>query len=592
MSNSKKLVIVESPSKAKKIQEVLGSNYKVLASMGHIVELGKGGKFGIGVDVNDNFRPKYVLMEDKYDTLDKLLKASKECDQIIIASDPDREGEAIGWHLKERLEGCDKPFTRVKFSELTKTEIKKAINNTMDLDINLFHSQEARRILDRLVGFMASPFLMAFFGDKLSAGRVQSVVTKMIVEREKEIDAFVPEEFWTASVSLSKDMKLAFDAKYSKKITDQVTADKVKASLNDDFIVHSVDSGQESKPVPAPMITSSLQRIMSKDHGMSPDKTMKAAQSLYESGLCTYIRTDSFRASEEAIISARDFLKSKTLPIPAKPNTFKNKDSAQDAHECIRPTDLSIDPSNEIADLDQRKVYEVIKDYFLASQMTPAIFTTLKVVMKAKKDKSCEVVASGKAIKSPGYLELLGSNENTKISIPLLEKNDELTLIGKSPIRIEKKKTQPPPRYSIDVLLKMLEDKKIGRPSTYADLVAKIATRNYVEMSGNVFHPTALGIKINDILNKYFSFMDYKYTAKMEEQLDIVANGKLSHKDMLKDFYSSFKDEINKAYLDQGSTLCEKCNSAMVVRTAKVSGDKFLSCSAYPACKNTKSLKK
>lgn len=587
----KTLVIVESPAKAEKIQSYLGKDYKVLASKGHIADLAKGGRFGLGVDVSNNFRPHYVLMEDKVETLDALLKAAQKVDRIFVASDPDREGEAIAWHLQERLKDVGKPIQRVVFGEIKKSVVQKAVQNPRDVDLNLFHSQEARRILDRLVGFMASPFLMNFFGPKLSAGRVQSVVTRLIIDREREIEAFVPEEFWTINVNLSKDGKAGFQTKYSGRPTTAQDAEAMKAKLaakGAQFTVSEVISNDEPKYPAAPLVTASLQRIMSKEHGFTADRTMKAAQSLYENGYCTYIRTDSTRIGDEALAEARQWLTDHKLSIPAKAPTYKNKDGAQDAHECIRPSDLTLEPDNNYAmiDPDEKLVYETIWRYFLASQMMPAIYDTLKVTAHVTGDKSAEVKASGKALKSRGFLEILGIADDSRIDIPSgISVGDILLHFGKSPVKMERKQTQPPPRYSLEKLLKELENRNIGRPATYAELVTKITARNYVEQKGNVFHATDLGKTITDELLKFFTFMDYDYTAKMEQQLDEIENGKVNHVDMLKKFYPGFQQELNKAYVGHNAMMCPKCGSPMSQRTTKTG--KFWGCSGYPKCKHT-----
>lgn len=584
----KTLVIVESPAKAEKIQGYLGKDYVVLASKGHITDLAKGGRFGLGVDVDNNFKPRYVLMEDKIETLDTLLKAAKKVDQIFVASDPDREGEAIAWHLAERLKDTGKPIKRMVFNEIKKAKLQQAVKDVRDINMDLFHSQEARRILDRLVGFMASPFLMNFFGPKLSAGRVQSVVTRMVIDREREIEVFVPEEFWTVQVSLSKDGKTGFMTKYSGRPTNEKDAQAAKTQLNvNPYIVSEVISDEEAKYPQPPLVTSTLQRIMSKEHGFSADRTMKAAQSLYENGYCTYIRTDSVRVGDEALEEVRKWISDKKFSLPKKPYSYKNKDAAQDAHECIRPSDLTLEPSNNFAmiDPDEKLVYEVIWKQFIASQMMPAIYDTLKVTAHVKGNKSAEVKASGKALKSKGFLEVLEVVDDSKIEIPSLAVGDVLNLLGRSPVKLEKKSTQPPPRYSEDKLIKELVAKNIGRPATYAELLSKITARNYVEKKGQVFHATDLGKKITDELIQFFTFMDYDYTAKMEQQLDEIESGKVDHVDMLKKFYPEFQKELNKAYLGHGANMCPKCGSPMSVRTAKTG--KFWGCSGYPKCKHT-----
>lgn len=590
---SKTLIIVESPSKAQKIQEYLGKKYVVMASKGHIADLAKGGKHGIGIDIENKFKPRYVLMDDKVDLLDSLLSAAKECDSILVASDPDREGEAIAWHLAKRLEDVGKPIKRMVFNEIKKDKLLKAVKDVRDIDMNLFHAQEARRILDRLVGFITSPFLINFFGPNLSAGRVQSVVTKMIIDREREIESFVPENFWTIQATVSADNKNGFITKYSARVTDDKVAKNVTSKLDavNDLFVSEVLAEEEKKGPPPPLVTSSLQQIMSKNHSFSADRTMKAAQSLYESGYCTYIRTDSVRVGDEALQEVRDWIKDHKYELPKKANIFKNKDAAQDAHECIRPSDLSLVPGENFAiiDLDQKLVYDTIWKYFVASQMMPAIYNTLKVTIKSKSDSNLELKASGKALKFKGFLEILGVNDDSKIDIPNLVKGDKINLFGDKPIKLEKKQTQPTPRFSEDKLIKELVNKNIGRPATYADLLSKITVRNYVEKKGNVYHATDLGKKITDILNKFFTFMDYNYTADLESKLDLIETGKINKVEMLSDFYKVFSQEVYKSYENniKQSHKCKKCDHFMVERQGKYG--KFFSC-VNISCKNIENL--
>ena len=441
---------------------------------------------------------------------------------------------------------------------------------------------------------MASPFLMNFFGSKLSAGRVQSVVTRMIIDREREIEQFIPETFWTIQVNLS-DGKDSFITKYPGKLTDLKTAELMRDKLsapNAEYIVSDVAANEEAKYPSAPLVTSTLQRIMSKQHGFSADRTMKAAQSLYESGYCSYIRTDSVRVADETITEVRQWLKDNNYDHPVKPYLYKNKEASQDAHECIHPTELTLLPKNNMAiiNADEKLVYETIWNYFVASQMLPAKYNTLKITAHIKGDKSAEVKASGKALKSKGFLEILGINDNSSIDIPNLNKGDILKLSDSKSVKLDKKQTQPLPRYSEDKLIKELVNKNIGRPATYADLLSKICSRNYVEKHGQVFHATDLGKKITDILQKYFTFMDYDYTAKMERQLDEIENKKVDHIDMLKKFYPEFKKELDKAYLGYGGVLCDKCGSPMSTRINKKDNSTFLSCTNYPKCYNTKSV--
>lgn len=589
----KNLVIVESPTKAHKIQEYLGEEYIVMSSKGHITDLAKVGKNNFGVDIENNFKPKYVLMEDKLDVIDKLITAAKNCKEILIFSDNDREGSSIAWHLRERLKDVGKPIRRGIFNELKKEILIKAVKEAGDIDMNLFYAAEARRILDRLVGFSASPFLMNFFGPKLSSGRVQSPVVRMVVDREAEIDNFTPEDYWTIQVNLSKDNKESFTTKYSGKLSNSTDAEIMRDKLadkNNQFLIKEVLAAEEKTGAPAPMITSSLQRLMSKNHSISSDRTMKAAQNLYESGYCTYIRTDSTRTGDEALKEVREWLQNNNHPLPKKSNFFKNKNSAQDAHECIRPTDINLLPSNFSGGQDEQLVYQTIWNYFVASQMTPTVYNTLKITACVKGKPEAEVKTSGKAMKDPGFFAILGMPTDSKIDIPNLNKGDICQLFGKIPVKMEKKQTQPPPRYSEDKLLKELEIRGIGRPATYSSLLSTITSRNYVEKKGNIYYPTELGKKITNVLTNCFTFMNYNYTAELEEKLDKIAEGTLDRTDMLKNFYPAFKKELDAAYKDQGSDICEKCGSAMVIRINKQNKDKFLGCSSWPNCKNAKPI--
>jgi len=585
----KTLVIVESPAKGQKIQEYLGKDFIVMASKGHITDLAKGGIHGLGVDVDNNFKPRYVLSEDRFEIMDALLATAKKVDRILVASDPDREGEAIAWHLADRLADTGKPIKRMVFNKIKKDALQKALKEVRDIDINLFHSQEARRILDRLVGFMASPFLMNFFGPKLSAGRVQSVVTRMVIDREREIENFVPEDFWTIQTKLTTLSGESFVAKYTGRLTVLVDANAAKAGLNTkDYVISEVISAEEKRSPQAPLVTSTLQRIMSKNHGFDAERTMKAAQALYESGYVSYIRTDSVRVGDEDIEAVRQWLKVNKYAVPSKPNTFKNKDAVQDAHECIHPTDLDLKPGAQYAiiDPDEKLVYETIWKSFIASQMPSAVYDTLSVTAHPQGDMKFKVKAGGKALKDKGYLQMFGVDDGEGIDIPALKVGDIVTLTGTGALKMEKKSTQPPPRFSEDKLIKELVNKNIGRPATYADLLSKICARLYVEKKGSVYHATDLGKKITDELVNYFTFMDYNYTANMEQQLDEVESGKVNHIDMLKKFFPEFKNELNKAYLGHGGTLCSKCGSPMSVRSTKT-GDKFMGCSAFPKCRNT-----
>jgi DNA topoisomerase I len=588
---SKTLIIVESPTKAKKIAEYLpAEEYIVVSCRGHITDLGKGSRHGLGVDLKNNFSPKYILLDDQVKTLEMLVENANLCDQILLFTDPDREGEAISWHLKSRLEDLGKPIKRGEFHELTKKALLSAIKNVREINLPLFYAQETRRILDRLVGFMTSPFLTSSFGTSLSAGRVQSVLTKMVVDREREIEQFKPEEFWNIFGSfVNKDNK-NFTAKYDKKVLSQTDAEKIKeeiSSSNDCFVSEVISADEKKKPN-APLITSKLQQVLSSSFGISAERTMKAAQSLYENGLISYMRTDSTRVSDEALSEARSFLREKGYSVPKSAVKYKNKDAAQDAHECIRPTDPANEPNTLSLFGDEKTVYTVIYQCFLASQMEPAIYKTLKISISSKSYPNHIFKVSGKALKSAGFLAMMGvSADGKEIDLPLLKKGETLSLFGSEPIKLEQKWTQPPSRFSEGNLIKALEKKNIGRPATYAELLSKITVRDYVLKENNIYYPTDLGKKVTDELSKYFSFMDYNYTSQMEIKLDEIADGKNNKLAVLSSFFAPFQKELNKAYKEHGAESCPLCSAPMIMRQGVT---KFLGCSLFPSCRFSKSI--
>lgn len=582
-----KLIIVESPSKATTIQKYLGDEYHVMASMGHICDLAKGGKYGIGINVNDDFKPYYVLMKDKISLLDEMIAAAEKSDEILLFSDGDREGESIASHIKKYLVSTGKPIKRGRFNEITKSAILKAIKNADDIDLNLVKAQEARRALDRIVGFMVSPYLINNYGSNLSAGRVQSVAVRMIADREKEIDSFKPEEFWNISVKFKSPTNIEFTTKLQgAKITNKAAADLMIGNIKDqEFYVASVISSKKKEKPPAPLTTSTLQQYMAKKFSFEPDRTMSAAQSLYESGFCTYIRTDSTRISDEAVDDVRSWITDNKLDLPKKPNAYETKASAQDAHECIRPTNVKTLPNSSILSGDDKEVYAVIWQHFVACQMNPAIWNTLQVNIKSK--QGLTFTTSGKALEYKGYLEIFGSIDIGKIEIPNLQENDILTLSDKNPIKADQKFTQPLPRFNNASIIKELEDKQIGRPATYAEIIKKITARNYVEKSGNNYKPTDIGKKITTILVNLFPFMDYKYTQRMEEQLDDIAAGKIDYVSMLNEFFIPFKAKLDAAYVSSGSTICAKCGGIMMTRSNPKDQTTFSGCNNYPRCRYT-----
>lgn len=590
MSKDQILVIVESPKKAKTIVSYLGQNYTVRSTYGHISDLVKGGKDGIGIDIENGFTPKYAVLPDKKDKVKTIIDAAKTSKYIYIASDPDREGEAIAWHVYQQLKGIKAEIKRVEFHEITKSGVQKAIASPRDLNIDLFDAQQARRVLDRIVGFMASPYLINRLGAKLSAGRVQSVALKLIVDREREIEAFVPEEYWnvTAALAKLKDKTNSFEAKYTKKISDEKTAKKIKSDLeSSDFIVDKIVKSEQKRNPPPPFTTSRLQQVAASRFKFSADRTMKAAQNLYESGVVTYIRTDSVRCAPEALTMVRSWLKDNSFDVPAPPNMYKVKNAAQDAHEAIRPTDVSKLPK-DTSD-DDGKLYKLIWEYFVASQMNPAVFDTMAVTIKAGQH---ELKANGRALKYPGWLAVTQDVDNNEkdVILPPLKEGEDLVLVPPK-VKAEKKQTQPPPRYNDGSIIKELEKREIGRPSTYATIIGKLSNRNYVIKSKNQFTPTDMGRQVVDALAAHFTFMSYDYTKDMEDKLDKIADGTANYLSTLTDFYSVFKNELKSAYTStqkDGGHDCDKCGKRMILKHSRYGF--FISCSGYPECKNIKGV--
>ena len=585
----KTLIVVESPNKARKLTEYLGKDYIVLASGGHICDLAKGGQYGIGVDVDNDFKPHYMLMKEKVGLLNEIIEAASMADIILLGTDHDREGEAIAYHLQRYLSSVNKPTKRISFGEITKSAIIKAIENAHDIDMNIVKSQEARRSLDRIVGFLVSPMLHSFYGsNNLSAGRVQSVATRLIIDREQEISSFIPDEFWNIAAKFITPTNETFIAKFNTKPKNKADADVVVASIKNQpefYVAKIISQEKKEKPCP-PLITASLQQYMAKKHSFEPDRTMKAAQNLYENGFCTYIRTDSIRSSKEAISSVREWIKEK-YELPTKPNAYAAKGSSQDAHEAIRPTNINNIPEGSILAGDEKDVYTAIWKHFVASQMCPAIWDTMQVNICSKTDPKILFNVSGKALKHNGYLEIFGDIDPGKIDIPNLHEKDILKLAADA--KAEQKFTQPAARYNDASIIKELETKQIGRPATYAEIIKKITARNYVEKQGNTYRPTELGKKITTTLISLFPFMEFDYSAMLEKKLDDIEHGELEQLAMLKEFFGPFKQQLNKAYISNGNTLCEKCSGPMITRTVKTNGNTFLGCSNWPRCKNTKS---
>ena len=616
---SKKLIIVESPTKAKTITKFLGNEYIVKSSFGHLRDLPKS---KLGVDTENNFEPEYVINPKSKKQAAELKKYTKECDEIILASDEDREGEAIAWHLAQilNLEGFgngkkEKPYKRIVFHEITKDAIKEALTTPREIDMNLVDAQQARRILDRLVGYKLSPLLWKKIRYGLSAGRVQSVAVRLIVEKEEEINKFNPEEYWSIEAMLQKINKrseirsklVKIDGKSIGKlgIKNQDEAEKIKQDLEKaNYIIDKITKKETKKnPVP-PFTTSTLQQASSNKFGYSAKQTMMIAQQLYEginlgskgsSGLITYMRTDSLSLSKSSLESAENYIKNKFGNEYAERRYFKTKSKgAQEAHEAIRPTDPEIDPESikEFLDSKQFKIYELIWQRMVASQMASAIVDSTTIDILA--DDKYTVRANGSTIKFEGFLKVYPI-KSEEIILPKLTEKEKLDLIK---IISEQHFTQPPARFNEASLIKVLEELGIGRPSTYAPTISTIQDRGYIEKIEKRLHPKEIGILVNKLLVEHFpKIVDVEFTAKMEEDLDKVAENKKDWVIILKDFYNPFnknlmeKDkEIDKKELTEEKTneKCEKCKSPMIIKLGRFG--KFMACSNYPDCKNTKQL--
>ncbi|MDQ3799395.1 MAG: type I DNA topoisomerase [Acidobacteriota bacterium] len=636
----KNLVIVESPAKAKTINKYLGSDYLVMASIGHIKDLPMK---ELGVDIENNFEPSYEVIPDakkrnNKKVVSELKKAAKESDAIFLAADPDREGEAICQHLAEEIvpKRPAKPVFRVMFNEITKNAIKDAFKEPKQVNQNLVDAQQARRVLDRLVGYKVSPILWKTIGGKLSAGRVQTVAVRMIVEREREIENFVQTEYWTIIANLSAKLPPKFDARLYKiedltvktsgfdqdlkknetHIKDEQTAKSiVEEAEKQDFIVDSVTTKERKRnPVP-PFITSKLQQEASRKLNFPVKKTMTVAQKLYEGvevgaegavGLITYMRTDSTRVSDAALNDLRDFIGASygAKYLPEKPVFYKTKGGAQDAHEAIRPTDANRTPESLRSYLspDELKLYTLIWKRFVASQMTAAIFDQTTIDIKAGR---YTFRATGSVQKFDGFLKVYqegrdekpqdGEDEDAELTLPKVEKGERLNLNKITP---EQHFTEPPPRYTEATLVKALEEKGIGRPSTYAAIMTTIQEREYVERVEGRFHPTPLGTTVNDMLVASFDdLFNETYTARLESQLDEIEEGKIDWRSALRGFYDKFSKDLEQAAVaiknkKQTSIptdeICERCGSGMVIKFGRFG--QFLACANYPECKNTREV--
>jgi len=610
-----KLVIVESYAKVKTIKKFLGRGYKVEASVGHIRDLPKS---SLGVDINNDFEPKYITIRGKGELVSKLKKEAKAADEIFLATDPDREGEAISWHLAHLL-GIDRNRPcRIEFNEITDTAVKNAIKNPRPISLDLVDAQQARRILDRIVGYQISPILWKKVRSGLSAGRVQSVAVRLICEREREITGFVPQEYWTITANLTKlNSDILFEAFFhgqnAKKIElkSKEQVDRIVAALKGaDFIIKSIKKQSKKRNAPPPFTTSTLQQESARKLGFTTKKTMMLAQQLYEGvetkgggseGLVTYIRTDSMRVSSTAQSEALEHIAVNygKQYVPEAPNRFKSKKNVQDAHECIRPTYLSKDPESlkDFLKKDQYRLYRLIYERFLASQMTSALYEVTSVDIDADgyqfKSSASKLIFKGYTII---YEEGSDSDKKEKeTKLPELKEGEKLRLMRLLP---QQHFTEPPMRYTEASLVKILEEMGIGRPSTYAPTISTIIDRGYVLREKKSLFPAELGFVVNDLIMEFFNgVIDYKFTADMETRLDQVEEGVKNWKDILREFYPSFETMLKTAEDNMGEVTlsdeqseidCDKCGAKMVFKRSKFG--KFLACPNFPDCRNTKPL--
>ncbi len=613
----KSLVIVESPAKAKTINKYLGSDFSVKASLGHVKDLPRK---GLGVDIKDEFKPTYEIIPGKDKVLKELRSAAKGTKSIYIATDPDREGEAIGWHVAEELGSRDRKIYRVLFNEITQKAVSEAFENPGQIDSKLVEAQQARRILDRLVGYKISPLLWVKVRRGTSAGRVQSVALRLVVEREREIRDFVSQEYWTITANLTGHNPPPFDARLRKfsgknlEIENELQAQQIVQRLQAArFIVENVETKEKKRnPVP-PFITSKLQQEAARKLRFSVKKTMMLAQRLYEGielgsegsvGVITYMRTDSVRISNDALSEVRHYISANFGKdyLPEKPVLYRSKKDAQDAHEAIRPTSVERNPEEikKYLSSDEYKLYKLIWQRFVASQMKSAVFDQTSVDILADKYL---LKASGSVLKFDGFLAVYQEGKDEKDEedeelehkLPVLTRGEILQLNRLLP---EQHFTQPPPRYTEATLVKVLEEKGIGRPSTYATILTTIQDREYASKQDGKFVPTELGFVVSDLLVESFAdIFDVQYTARMEDELDEIEEGKLTWTEALREFYSKFEVDLKQAQKHMADLKkmeeptdeeCEKCGSPMVIKWGR--HGKFLACSGYPDCKNTREI--
>mgnify|MGYP003936690035 FL=1 len=609
------LVIVESPAKANTISKFLGKDYKIVASVGHVRDLPKS---QMGVDIENGFEPKYITIRGKGDIISKLRKEARNSKKILLATDPDREGEAISWHLAQLLNIDENEECRVTFNEITKNAVRNAIKQPRKINMDLVNAQQARRVLDRIVGYKISPLLWRKVKKGLSAGRVQSVAARLVCDREEEIENFIPEEYWTITALLhKKKSSRTFEAKFFGKMDQKIelkNEEQVKEILKQlegkEYVVHKVKYGEKKKTPPAPFTTSTLQQEASRKLGFPTKKTMMIAQQLYEGlevkghgsvGLVTYIRTDSTRISAEAQQAAREYIHASygEKYLPNEPRVYKNRSASQDAHEAIRPTYVELDPTSVKGSLtnDQYKLYSLIWSRFIASQMASAVYDTIAADILAG---DLLFKANGSKMRFDGYLTVYteGRDDDSKeneVSIPDLEQDEMLM-----PKKIEDKQhfTQPPMRYTEATLVKALEEKGIGRPSTYAPIITTILARGYVVKDKKFLVPTELGRIVNELMkNNFRDIVDIQFTAQLEQKLDDVEEGTKKWVELMKEFYEPFAKTLKEAETrienvdipdEVTDVICEKCGRNMVIKTGRYG--KFLACPGFPECRNAKPI--
>ena len=608
-----KLIIVESPAKANTIKKFLGGSTKVVASMGHIRDLPKS---KLGIDIEHDFEPEYINIRGKGDLIKSLKTDAKKAKKVYLATDPDREGEAIAWHLAKILENDKDKITRVTFNEITKTAVQKAIKEPRNIDLNTVDAQQARRVLDRIVGYKISPILWKKVKRGLSAGRVQSVAVKLIVDRENEIESFIPEEYWNIYADLKDEKsKKQFEARFygkngkKQEIHSKEEIDKILKTIEKaKYTVSEVKKGEKKRNPAPPFTTSTMQQEASRKLGFTLKKTMSVAQGLYEGvkiaekgtvGLITYMRTDSTRISEEARAAAKTQIVATYGEEYYENRYYKTSKDAQDAHEGIRPTYADIEPDKIKDELtkDQYKLYKLIYNRFMASQMKPAIYDTMAVNIKAD---DYDFKANGQNLRFKGFMTLYveGTDEKEEKEegiLPELQENQEVKLLKINP---KQSFTEPPARYTEASLVKTLEEKGIGRPSTYSPTITTILERRYIQKEQKQLVPTELGKIVNKILTENFTdVINVEFTAKIENEFDEIAEGKEQWKQMIREFYGPFEKELEKVekelehveLVDEVSDVpCDKCGRMMVYKYGKFG--KFLACPGYPECKNTKAI--